>query len=121
MEFWALRQLLLLGILLRTSQGQGDETNSEEERRALMLKVSLLFPGTLLPTPQQLVIWGQLSCIGKSRQLPGLRQVPEWLLCWKSCTRLGSRMDSAMTLCKMQSCSGGTSQGVLGTRVVKKL
>lgn len=45
MELRAVMWLLLLGVLLRTTQGQSDDlNNSEEERRALMLKVSLLFP-----------------------------------------------------------------------------
>lgn len=40
MGLWPLMQLLLLGILLSAAQGQqGDELSSEEERKALMLKV----------------------------------------------------------------------------------
>lgn len=39
MELRAVMWLLLLGVLLRTTQGQSDDlNNSEEERRALMLK-----------------------------------------------------------------------------------
>lgn len=51
MELWALMQLLLLGTLLDAAQGQGDELSSEEERKALMLKVrkTLSLPWDLWP------------------------------------------------------------------------